>query len=724
MSRRFHRVMLCTLWACVVHAPAATQPADTPDALLAKLATLERRAADAAGPVGERERAADEAITARARLIDASDGDPRRVSWLIDQAGAVLARLSRDAADTTVLFALPTDEQQARVRAAATEAGVLLERARSLVSAVTEEETRLSLREGGGEHASALLTAARDDETRGNLVRGRSRALLAAADAAAARTAHAQAAIDALAGMVMDDPAAEAARRVNLGAALVLRADDGDARAAMVQFDWGAGESRTGRSGVLPATTAEALLGRLHAAPPSDAEGAIRDLDRSRDQPPRVVRGRLDALWRLLFADAVGRACMDRWMASREAVWLARAFAPHEAILSGRVDLGVDTPAARSLVFPRLDALVRRAGEPLPVAAVPPAALVARAVMLERSAAPHDHAEARRLLEAVLDRDDGGPVRADALWELSVLAGAEGDTARACDLTLRFAREFAGDARAVDAIAYALHHARSRHERAPDADRAAARRAYLDVLRLAESRFAHGPDRDRRRVDLARLLLEHGPDADREGGLALLEAIDGASPVAPDAGDLFEEVMERAMDAGRSRLGAARREGDAEQVRRIAKDMAGDARRAAAWAGSRRRPSLDRFLADRADAAVESGTSDDAAGLYRDLLSRGSKVPGGEPRVRLGLGRALLADGDEAAGFAALREMVAPLDAGPGAKPDEYWHAWTLMLEVLAKQGGERAGRVRVQVKRLESIDPALGGEPWRTRIRALLDAP
>jgi hypothetical protein len=44
------------------------------------------------------------------------------------------------------------------------------------------------------------------------------------------------------------------------------------------------------------------------------------------------------------------------------------------------------------------------------------------------------------------------------------------------------------------------------------------------------------------------------------------------------------------------------------------------------------------------------------------------------------------------------------------------------MLELLADQngGGARAGTIRAHIKRLETIDAELGGEPWRTRIRAV----
>jgi hypothetical protein len=101
------------------------------------------------------------------------------------------------------------------------------------------------------------------------------------------------------------------------------------------------------------------------------------------------------------------------------------------------------------------------------------------------------------------------------------------------------------------------------------------------------------------------------------------------------------------------------------------------------------------------------------------------QIPGGGPRARLGLGRALAAGGDDAGAFAALRDLVTPLDAQPPSapRPDEYWHAWALMLEIMTRaDGGARAGAIRVQTERLSTIDPAWGGEPWHGRIQAVLD--
>jgi hypothetical protein len=244
--------------------------------LMAEVTDFERRAADPMLTVEERHAAADRAIERRARLVEVVGSDPRRITWLIDQAAAVLARLSRDASDTSVLYAVPSVEQHERARATAAEADALLDRARHAASSITERETRLSLREGGGEGgegSSFLLAALRDEQVRGAFVRGRTRVLLAAAapDETARRT-HAQAAIDALGGILMEEPAAEAARRSNLGVALLLRGEEGDARAALANFDFASGENRTGRAGVLPGTVAEALLGRLRAAPAAELD--------------------------------------------------------------------------------------------------------------------------------------------------------------------------------------------------------------------------------------------------------------------------------------------------------------------------------------------------------------------------------------------------------------------------------------------------------------------
>jgi hypothetical protein len=100
--------------------------------------------------------------------------------------------------------------------------------------------------------------------------------------------------------------------------------------------------------------------------------------------------------------------------------------------------------------------------------------------------------------------------------------------------------------------------------------------------------------------------------------------------------------------------------------------------------------------------------------------------------MRLALGRAQRLAGQGSVAFATLRELVEELDAAAGAvggaggsRPGIYWLAWAEMLEILNADTSrpDRASVVREQVRRLELVDPNLGGEgaePARARIRAL----
>jgi hypothetical protein len=132
---------------------------------------------------------------------------------------------------------------------------------------------------------------------------------------------------------------------------------------------------------------------------------------------------------------------------------------------------------------------------------------------------------------------------------------------------------------------------------------------------------------------------------------------------------------------------------------------------------------LGRFELDLAEAMLEAGDAG-ALAVFKRLQAQEGTLPGGAPRVRLGLGRAEMLAGSTAGAFAALREAATRLDAPPAsgsgpARVDAFWHAWTLMLELLQTQNadGTRSGTIRAQIKRLEAIDADLGGEPWKGRI-------
>ena len=84
---------------------------------------------------------------------------------------------------------------------------------------------------------------------------------------------------------------------------------------------------------------------------------------------------------------------------------------------------------------------------------------------------------------------------------------------------------------------------------------------------------------------------------------------------------------------------------------------------------------------------------------------------------------------EKAGAFPLLNEVAGALDAppadgAPGApvRPQGFWQAWTLMLELLKEEDkdGSRGGAIAAHIKRLEATDPGLGGEPWKSRIEAV----
>jgi hypothetical protein len=94
------------------------------------LAAVEKRAGDRGLSLREREQAADRAVELRRKLIgSAAEDEPRLTGWLIDQSGALLARLARDGSDSAVLFGIALPAQRTAVGVAAAEALKGLERA-------------------------------------------------------------------------------------------------------------------------------------------------------------------------------------------------------------------------------------------------------------------------------------------------------------------------------------------------------------------------------------------------------------------------------------------------------------------------------------------------------------------------------------------------------------------------------------------------------------------
>jgi acyl-CoA synthetase (AMP-forming)/AMP-acid ligase II len=132
----------------------------------------------------------------------------------------------------------------------------------------------------------------------------RARALLAACATGAERAQQAEAAYAAFSKLALATAAPEAARRVNLGAALLMRkvpTDETDAQTALDEF---AGAIKA--EGAIPAITqAEAWAGMVHAgAAAGRLDQTLKGLELAQKQAPFVSAGRAVALLAVLLADS------------------------------------------------------------------------------------------------------------------------------------------------------------------------------------------------------------------------------------------------------------------------------------------------------------------------------------------------------------------------------------------------------------------------------------
>ena len=85
--------------------------------------------------------------------------------------------------------------------------------------------------------------------------------------------------------------------------------------------------------------------------------------------------------------------------------------------------------------------------------------------------------------------------------------------------------------------------------------------------------------------------------------------------------------------------------------------------------------------------------------------------------------RAKRALGDDAGAFELARELATRLEA-TGQRPRAFWHAWTIMLEILASRPDQasRSG-ARAHITRLSLLDTELGGPPFKSRLSRVADS-
>ena len=689
-----------------------------PPALVSELEATQRRAGDKLASLREREQAADKAMELRARVIEAAEaGDERLPGWLLDSAAGELARLGRDGSDTAVLFGIPLPAQRDAVQQGAEQAVRLLDRAASAIRA----------------RATALADAPAEDPAKAHVEQertvripffaARAHVLLAACATGKERSRQAQTAFDAVGKLALSSVGPEGLRRVCVGAALLMRATpapEADLQSAVEEFGWVL--TATG-AGITATTRAEAWFGLIAAgAAMGKLEEVLEQVRPALAKEPFVgPDGRADSLLAVLAADAMTRAWFEQGLKTGDRSMLDQAVAAQQTLLR-RQDLTVRAESLRPLAFQKLHLVGQGARPGLDL---PPAMDLAGAIDAARDSARRD--EAIRRLAAVAESPDAGDFAADALWELAVLRlqgsppAAERDAATWA--LVRLAKDHATNPRAPEAMVAALSHAQalSRGRETAGADQ-----LYREALTVAVSGFPSLNGIDVWRYEYARVLADRDevPMADlRSAQGALWEVGDGVS-ISADARRLLERIQARLLDEAWERVDAARRAGEAEKVQEICRsEIVPEARRAVAWAAQKSVPSLDRFRADLADGLTECWDSGGRA-LYQELLRRSPTVPGGKPRLNLGLARSLMISGDTRNAFSILRDLATTLDtpaegAPANSRPEPFWHAWTLMLEELSARNAdaERTGTIRAHIKRLESIDPGLGGEPWRTRI-------
>ncbi len=579
----------------------------------------------------------------------------------LERAAQRLASVEEDGSALSVLFGVPLAEQADSVRRAS-------EFTLSLLATIDAQ--------GADDPRSPT-------DARIPLLRARAAILLASlTDEPTYRHSLAQTAIANVEHLSVGDPDADAARRVAHAVALVQAGDPVDARRALLTLIREAPVLRAS-----PTIIGEARLAILLTARNAAERAAATDaLHKSLDAEPFTVDRLPDPLWRLAAAEAVARTRLPEPS-------LAPTALNDLLVLASDPELMRDPARRRALIY----AKVARATDPyasqIDWPAMPAEAAFARAAILARAASTWN--EALDLFELVTRRQDAGALRAEALWESAIILrvhNTDESRARATVLLEQLARDYPDSPRAPDAIAAAVADAAASNSDMPEAFE-------LDVLRLAIEYYGSHPQADLWRVKYA----ERIQGIDR---LDVLEPVTPGTTEGTAAAALYLQTVREllAQDAQpRERVA----------LLRLAVAMAErhDARPRAA------------LLVDLGEAELDAGDPGRAMPLLVRAASRKEPVDGASERIDIARARAHLAVAQSPEAFTILRDVASRLDAA-AQRDDRFWHAWTLMLEILADRAdaGQGAGvqDARAHLGRLRLIDSGLGGEPWSTRLRAV----
>lgn len=439
------------------------------------------------------------------------------------------------------------------------------------------------------------------------------------------------------------------------------------------------------------AVHAEALAWRVIASSQSGRPAALAALSDSVQRGPLALRGRAQWRWEVLDAEVRARVAMSALNTARKATpkEAAEAADPLLRAWRGGRQAQRDQSDLRGLVS-RVALVLSRSD--------------AAAIAAEAAALPQD-----LMLIWARARATGAPGDAHARAVLTRLAAGSSGEAPGALAALATAAAATGES--------AVPHWDALLTRFRDSAEA------REALRAAAA-AAEDPANPERGATLE-VLLRAAPDDPRAPAWRLELAETRADSDPARAFDLLRDIPASADPATRAESLAAGTRAARSLLAAAASprpDLAAALRAAVAWADkhdpSLRNP-LTLALADTL--ALVPADAPEARRLYGSLLALRPQLP--RPlRIAAQIGAARLATPDSrAAAFTALAAIADELDGPPQdappprpARSPEFWAVWAEMLRLMAadNQNGQRSAQIRLRVRQLRVIDPALGGGP------------
>ncbi len=383
----------------------------------------------------------------------------------------------------------------------------------------------------------------------------------------------------------------------------------------------------------------------------------------------------------------------------------------------GSLDLGLPDEQQSALVMDRLRRLVPGG---LDLASCPPEAQLAVA---QRLADSGDRARAEELLRELRVRRDGEHLLAPTMLALGELLADDPSVHRRIEGIIELmtlARHFRDAPEARGAGERALVRARALVEEAqtPEA-RAIGLNAFHQVLRDART-IEDLPHRDFWLSEHDRVLLELAQFKNSTYSLHLLEEIRPGAPQVPEAVALYRRLVRSAIDEMLDLHMRTRDVPGAEETAETSLIAAQQhARHALAFYarhGVTQDTAFERARLARTYELMQM--PGEARRAWTEVLPDADQTEEGRTGVLVRLARLEVDLGMPGEAFAHLRE------ASERVQPDEarFWEVWTLMLEILSGQGDrDRSGTILAHAARLRTLDPDLGGDPWRTRIERVV---